>query len=490
MSQFYEMQFLPPTLQTLVDRELGPDENLVWVGQPLPAFFTGASIFPFLFAIPWTAFAVSWMGGAIGMGAPLGFALFGVPFVLIGLAMLCSPIYLRRCMKNTVYAITDKRALIFVGTFFSTNIKSFYPDDLDELQRKEKANGTGSVFFGEPNMAQQAPGTAFLTGGFFNISQAKEVERLLRNLAAQAAKEEEQEAQTLEQLADPPVLQAIGPAPRDLPLAVTLYLRLCSSSGSFFGWFFAGFGFMFALIAVSMIGLDDTIPRVWSDAGKGKIIRIEATDFHINDRKVFAYHFETNDKINGISYGYEGKYQVDQEVPLEKSGSRCRVRGLTLTQGGWVFPLIFIGAGSLFGIIGLCFPICSWFSGGKAAQLLRGGDTTKARFLGMNSTNMQVNGRSVMKVDFEYQVNGETYTASARALETSRLTDADCQVVFYDPMQPDKSVVLNGLPQGIRLDEMTGRFWVNPLRCVIPLLAAAVVCGEIIAIVVMVVLAI
>jgi len=95
-----------------------------------------------------------------------------------------------------------------------------------------------------------------------------------------------------------------------------------------------------------------------------------------------------------------------------------------------------------------------------------------------------------MKVDFEYQVDGETYTASVQALDTSRLTNAKVKVVLYDPMQPGRSIVLDGLPHGIHLDELTGRFWGNPLRCAIPLLAATIVCGEIIAILVMLVLAI
>ena len=32
--------------------------------------------------------------------------------------------------------------------------------------------------------------------------------------------------------------------------------------------------------------------------------------------------------------------------------------------------------------------------------------------------------------------------------------------------------MLDGLPVGIRFDELTGRFWVNPLRLVLPLLMA------------------
>ena len=139
----------------------------------------------------------------------------------------------------------------------------------------------------------------------------------------------------------------------------------------------------------------------------------------------------------------------------------------------------------MFGVSGLCFPIYSWFAGGKAIQMLQYGTAVGARYLGKNPTGTSYNNRPVMKVNFEYQVAGETYTASAQALDTFRLTDAKQKVVFYDPMVPERSVVLDGLPSGIHLDELTCRFWTNPLYCFFPLLAAAIVCGQIAAIVVL-----
>ena len=80
---------------------------------------------------------------------------------------------------------------------------------------------------------------------------------------------------------------------------------------------------------------------------------------------------------------------------------------------------------------------------------------------------------------------GKRYKASARALDTSRLTDEKYKTVLYDPMEPKQSIVLDGLPRGIRFDESTRRFWVNPLRLVLPLLLATIVCGEIVAIIVL-----
>jgi len=297
-----------------------------------------------------------------------------------------------------------------------------------------------------------------------------------------------------------PIPQQIGNAPRDVSLSVWLYLRLCSSSLPKFGWFIAGFGFVFALIAV-IIGLDDAIPRNWVDAGNGTITNVKRTNTTINDRAIYAYHFETNDgggeRISGISYGYRGRHKIGDEVSLERAGNRYRVQGLTMTTTGWLFSLAFLGAGMLFGVGGLCIPIYSWFAGGKAICLLRNGTAIGAKFIGMVETGYAVggnrggrDGQPVMKANFAYQVSGERYTASAYALDTSRLTDCPYKTVLYDPVKPERSVVLDGLPEGVRIDELTGRFWVNPMRLVLPLLAAIIVSGQIIAIIVLAIRAI
>jgi hypothetical protein len=148
-----------------------------------------------------------------------------------------------------------------------------------------------------------------------------------------------------------------------------------------------------------------------------------------------------------------------------------------------VLPLAFIGIGSFFGLIGLCFPIASWLSGGKAIFLLQYGEAVKARLLGTKPTNVSVNEHRVMKVDFEYQVEGTMYTASAKGIDISRLTEDGSKIVFYDPMLPERSIVWEGLPSAIRFDTLSGQFGASVLSYILPLLAAVIVFGELAAIV-------
>jgi len=301
---------------------------------------------------------------------------------------------------------------------------------------------------------------------------------------------------------DLPILQQLGDTPRHVPLTTRLYLRMFSG-----GWFLAVFGFMFALVG-AFLGIGDAIPRDWVDAGKGTITNVKKSGSIGGDntggggQPIFAYHFETTrddgEKITRISKrasnitGPTAKPQcaVGDEVALEQAGKHYRIKGMTITGILWWFPLTFLCVGLLFGFSGLCYAIYSWFARGKAICLLQDGTVVAAKYVGMTPTRTQVNEQPIMNVNFEYWVDGAPYVASVCTEDTSRLTDGKYKAVLYDPMEPKQSIVWDGLPCGVRLDEMTGQFYVHPLRLVLPLLAASIVCAQIAAIVVLVVSAI
>ena len=154
---------------------------------------------------------------------------------------------------------------------------------------------------------------------------------------------------------------------------------------------------------------------------------------------------------------------------------------------------LFVAAGLLCGGIALYyFQIRTWLAGGIAIRLLQHGIAISARYTGTKGTGIRVQGNYLREVRFKYNVDGKRYTVSARVFDydISRLTDTKYKMVLYDPMKPTQSVVWNGLPRGIHFDEPMGQFWVNPLRCVLPLLAASIVCGQVVAFVVFVIRAI
>ena len=119
---------IPNKLRKKVHKELEVGESIRWVEQPIPRFFTASSIGSILFGIPWTSFALFWMWGALGFELPdirEGiqpkdiFALFGLPFVLIGFGMLSSPIWVWLEARKTVYLITNRRAISIQGGIYT-----------------------------------------------------------------------------------------------------------------------------------------------------------------------------------------------------------------------------------------------------------------------------------------------------------------------------------------------------------------------------------
>ena len=176
-----------------IARELQPGETVSFIEMPQPRFFTPTSTGAFLFAIPWTLFALFWVAGAAEFKLPDFkngfdfFPLFGVPFILIGFAMLSTPIWAYRNAFKSVYVITDRRAISFVGGF-RTTIRSFFPDDLDGLYRSERSNGSGDVIFGSTRRWNSENDGQEIFLGFLGVADAKATEDRLRALASSVKK--------------------------------------------------------------------------------------------------------------------------------------------------------------------------------------------------------------------------------------------------------------------------------------------------------------
>ena len=185
-------QAIPRELEDRVKRELESGEQIVWMGQPIPRFFTAVSTGAFLFAIPWTAFAIFWICGAAGFKVPdfseggfSFFPFFGLPFVLIGLGLLSTPFWTYRKTFQTVYAITNRRAITF-DAGWTTTIRSYPPDKLQNIHRKERRDGTGDVILDQQVIAGARGEQRPMDLGFLNIRDPKTIEQILRKLAEQA----------------------------------------------------------------------------------------------------------------------------------------------------------------------------------------------------------------------------------------------------------------------------------------------------------------
>ena len=183
---------LPRELRSQVELELQSGERIMWMEQPVPGIFASRANGLVLFGIPWTAFAIFWTvtatrtftGGEFGNMGWL-FALFGVPFILIGMRMLTGPCWERRRAARTAYVITDRRAMILeAGWRGGMNVRSFDPPALRvDLQRKQNPNGTGDVIFKQELRRTNKGRARTINIGFLAVRDVKGVEEMVRALA-------------------------------------------------------------------------------------------------------------------------------------------------------------------------------------------------------------------------------------------------------------------------------------------------------------------
>ena len=176
-------------------RHLDPDERLIWSGQPRQGLVLRAfDVFMIPFSLIWGGGVVFWEYSAITGGAPLFFALWGIPFVLVGLYMIIGRFFVdARLRANTFYGLTDRRAVIVSGLVSST-VKSFPLGSLSEISVREKADGSGTLLLGRPAPFSEWyqglhwPGTSqFQTPGFEMIPEAKRVHDQLREAKRSAS---------------------------------------------------------------------------------------------------------------------------------------------------------------------------------------------------------------------------------------------------------------------------------------------------------------
>jgi hypothetical protein len=186
-----QVQELPTELRTLVEDEMRSEEAVQWVGRPIPGLLARQAWPIVLFAIPWTAFAIFWIAGASGWvlpdireGQSGFFPLFGLPFVLIGLVMLSSPLRLRWKAGRIAYVLTERRAIIVERGLWSTKVRSFAPAALGDLERKQRPDGAGDIIFTRENYWDSKSGNRSVPVGFLAVANVKEVEDRIRGLLA------------------------------------------------------------------------------------------------------------------------------------------------------------------------------------------------------------------------------------------------------------------------------------------------------------------
>jgi hypothetical protein len=132
--------------RTVIIRELNGDEQLLWAGKPKEGIFFRTSD---VFFMP---FSILWGGGAIFLEyhmivnkVPLFFAIWGIPFVLIGLYMMVGRFYVEAITRaSTAYGVTNQR-IIIISQYIYRRMQCIPLITIENIIIEQRNDGSGTI---------------------------------------------------------------------------------------------------------------------------------------------------------------------------------------------------------------------------------------------------------------------------------------------------------------------------------------------------------
>jgi hypothetical protein len=127
-----------------------PGERMIWSGRPGQGIvLVGRDAFLIPFSLIWCGFAIFWEATVLHTNAPGFFALWGIPFVAVGLYFVVGRFLVDAWVRRgTSYGLTDRRVLISkpapFGSFTAISL-----NQLPNAQISESASGRGTIRFGQ-----------------------------------------------------------------------------------------------------------------------------------------------------------------------------------------------------------------------------------------------------------------------------------------------------------------------------------------------------
>jgi PH (Pleckstrin Homology) domain-containing protein len=181
-------------LEQITRSQLGRNEKLLWSGQPRGGIkLRAADALMIPFSVMWGGFAIFWEMSVLKQGAPGFFALWGIPFVLVGLYLIVGRFFVDAWQRSrTYYALTNERAIIVSG-LLGQKVKSLPLRTMSDITLTERPDGSGSIALGPasgpygwmtesgwPGMGRYQPPT------FEMIENVRQVHTLLRDAQTSA----------------------------------------------------------------------------------------------------------------------------------------------------------------------------------------------------------------------------------------------------------------------------------------------------------------
>jgi len=195
-----------PGFDSVFASRLDPGETILWSGQPKQGLRLQAQdVFLIPFSLMWGGFAFFWEAGVLGLihlnanrpqnSPPAFFALWGIPFVLIGIYMIVGRFFYDAALrKKTYYAVTNRRLMI-LKNLFTFDLTSFDLSSTANLNITERSDGSGDILFGAPGPMQWGASSGWPSSrnarvpGFYLLPAARQVFGLIRDAQSAARRE-------------------------------------------------------------------------------------------------------------------------------------------------------------------------------------------------------------------------------------------------------------------------------------------------------------
>jgi hypothetical protein len=274
----------------------------------------------------------------------------------------------------------------------------------------------------------------------------------------------------------------LAPPPRSVPFGV--WARVAFGGLQQLGWWlFATLGA--AAIWLAVVNAD--VSSLWEFQGEvsqaqGKVL--ESWKTHVSEggskrhpgTPIYAHRYAWKDasgiERTGVSYVKGLSLGAGSEVTIEFPKSdpdASRIQSMRRKLFGPAFGLM-----GLFALIPALQVAILFPRARRRASLLADGQAARGKLVAREPTNVRVNRRPVFVYRFEFKADdGQTYRAETRTHEPEKITDEAAELILYDPLDPTRSCVLDGLP---------GPPSISPSGDFEPLSAVPVLLGPIVAV--------
>ena len=186
------MENMEDSYNQAVRNALQPGEYVLWEGSPRKGIRlqkSDAVLIPF--SLFWCGFAGFWEYTVIAGGGPLIMALFGIPFILVGLYLLFGRFVSRaRSLSSTHYVVTDQRLLFL----YRKNTQFLLYQNIETLEKEQTKDDRGTIYFFprsfyDHRTASYRGSTNLLQGrAFEDIEDVERVYRLIEGKVLEASR--------------------------------------------------------------------------------------------------------------------------------------------------------------------------------------------------------------------------------------------------------------------------------------------------------------